>query len=148
MKANDIQIAGSHYKSTYQHWDFSIDAGLNPMQYQVTKYLRARKKNGVEDMRKIKHFLLKMQEQLTAGLSYPRSDVSAKALSDMVLTWCEKNGMDDLERQVAYGVVMNPKNPRALSELMGVVDQMIERYTVTALLKGDDASPNYVNQDR
>lgn len=62
--ANDRQVAGQHYKATYQHWDWVSSVQLSYLPAQVTKYLtRWKKKNGLQDLEKAKHFLDKHIEQ-------------------------------------------------------------------------------------
>lgn len=64
-KANDSQIGGTHYKGggTLEHWDYAWLKRFDPFQYQITKYVeRWRKKNGIEDLRKARHFLDKYIE--------------------------------------------------------------------------------------
>lgn len=64
--ANERQVAGTHYQSGYQHWDWSRDVGLSPMFYQISKYVsRNRKKNGIEDLQKALHFAEKEYENIT-----------------------------------------------------------------------------------
>lgn len=64
MKANDMQVAGSHYKAAFQHWDWVGFVNLPYLSAQVTKYLtRWRKKNGLQDVEKSHHFLLKYIEE-------------------------------------------------------------------------------------
>jgi hypothetical protein len=60
-KANEYQIGGDHYRlQSYQHWDMVYDTRLNYFLSCATKYLsRYHRKNGVEDLRKAKHFLEK-----------------------------------------------------------------------------------------
>ncbi len=61
MSVNDIQIGGSHYKSTMQHWDFVEMHGLGYIEGNATKYLtRWKKKNGVEDLEKALHYIDKL----------------------------------------------------------------------------------------
>jgi hypothetical protein len=65
QQANDSQVGGSHYqaKDGFQHWDLMI---LLNMPYTIgcaTKYLyRWRDKNGIEDLKKAKHYLEKTLE--------------------------------------------------------------------------------------
>lgn len=67
--ANNRQVAGDHYKSGYQHWDWARDIGLNPMQYQISKYVtRSRKKNGLQDLEKDLHFAEKERENMIAQM--------------------------------------------------------------------------------
>jgi len=65
--ANEKQVAGTHYKSAYQHWDWTNDIGLPYLPSACTKYLtRWKKKNGIQDLEKAKHYLDKYIE-LTAA---------------------------------------------------------------------------------
>jgi hypothetical protein len=68
-KANEVQIAGTHYRNEYQHWDYVADNGLGYFDGQVTKYVtRWRRKNGVQDLEKAKHFTLKLIELIEAKI--------------------------------------------------------------------------------
>jgi hypothetical protein len=63
MVANDKQIAGHHYASKIQHWDYVVANDLDYFQAQITKYItRWKKKNGVADLLKAQHFLEKYIE--------------------------------------------------------------------------------------
>lgn len=69
QSARDIQVGGQHYKDkAMQPWDI-IDAwGLDFYAGSVLKYLlRAKYKNGVEDLKKARHFLDKMIEDENAS---------------------------------------------------------------------------------
>lgn len=63
-EANQIQVGGTHYKTNgEEHWDRVNRLGLDYFQAQVTKYVeRCWKKNGVEDLKKARHFLDKYIE--------------------------------------------------------------------------------------
>lgn len=66
-KANEIQVAGGHYKSSMQHWDFVVANDLNYFEGQITRYVtRCRKKNGLEDLLKAMHFLEKYIEVINS----------------------------------------------------------------------------------
>ena len=64
MAANDRQVGGSHYQTGgMQHWDFVEHFRMDYFQGQITKYLlRWRKKNGIEDLEKARHYLDKYIE--------------------------------------------------------------------------------------
>lgn len=63
MGANDTQVGGAHYKSTYEHWDLVIKIPLSYLEGTCTKYVtRWRKKSGVQDLRKAMHYLDKLIE--------------------------------------------------------------------------------------
>jgi hypothetical protein len=63
-KANERQVGGDHYKTEGpQHWDMVAQFTLDYFQGQITKYLfRWRKKGGVEDLEKARHYLDKYIE--------------------------------------------------------------------------------------
>lgn len=69
MSANDTQVAGSHYRDLAgpngeQHWDMMWRLYREAWFIGcITKYvLRYRKKNGIEDLRKARHYLDKLIE--------------------------------------------------------------------------------------
>lgn len=69
QSARDIQVGGQHYKvKAMQPWDI-IDAwGLDFYAGNVLKYLlRAKYKNGIEDLKKARHYLDKMIEDENAS---------------------------------------------------------------------------------
>lgn len=87
QQANDTQVAGTHYRSAIQHWDFVAARGLGYFEGQVTKYLtRWRKKNGAQDLQKARHFLAKLIElapQMAAQLAWRThlDDMNAQAVA-------------------------------------------------------------------
>ena len=64
MKANDRQVGGVHYSGkALQHWDIVAMHQLDYFQGQITKYvMRWKSKNGLEDLKKARHFLDKYIE--------------------------------------------------------------------------------------
>jgi len=66
-KANEVQVGGKHYKTGgEEHWDRVHRLNLDYFQGQITKYVeRCWRKNGVEDLRKARHFLDKYIELYT-----------------------------------------------------------------------------------
>lgn len=64
MKANDVQIGGSHYKSSeHEPWDVIHAWGLGYFDGNAVKYLsRWRKKGGIDDLRKARHYIDKLIE--------------------------------------------------------------------------------------
>ncbi len=62
--ADDGQIGGNHYKKqAIEHWNFVLDNSIPYMEAQVIKYVsRWRDKNGIEDLKKAQHFLVKLIE--------------------------------------------------------------------------------------
>ena len=68
--ANEIQIGGSHYQTgDIQHWDIIIGWEDGYAEGNATKYLsRWRKKHGVQDLEKARHYLVKAIEMAQGGL--------------------------------------------------------------------------------
>lgn len=67
LEANTRQVGGAHYQSEIQHWDYVVANRLNYFEAQITKYVtRCRKKNGLQDLEKARHFLEKYIELWSA----------------------------------------------------------------------------------
>ena len=61
--ANDQQVDGNHYQTEIQPWDFIEANKLTFIEGNIIKYVsRHRKKNGVRDLMKAKHYLEKLIE--------------------------------------------------------------------------------------
>lgn len=62
--ANERQVGGSHYKTNgEEHWDRVYRLELDYFQACITKYVeRWKKKNGIEDLEKARHYLDKYIE--------------------------------------------------------------------------------------
>ena len=63
MSANDTQVGGKHYQSKTQHWDIVAEHDLDYFQGCITKYIfRWKKKGGLQDLLKARHYLDKYIE--------------------------------------------------------------------------------------
>lgn len=64
MTADNIQIGGNHYKDNpIQTWDYIIENNLGYLEGNIIKYVsRYKKKNGIEDLKKARHYLDKLIE--------------------------------------------------------------------------------------
>jgi phage terminase large subunit-like protein len=64
QKANDVQIAGTHYKSkAIQPWDYIVGNNLGYLEGNIVKYVsRWKDKGGVDDLKKARHYLDKLIE--------------------------------------------------------------------------------------
>jgi len=61
MNANEIQVAGSHYRSAIQPWDYIVANNIGYLEGNIIKYVsRWKKKGGVEDLYKAQHYLEKL----------------------------------------------------------------------------------------
>jgi len=71
-EANKNQVGGDHYRTEIQHWDYVWANNLDYFQAQITKYVtRWKKKNGIQDLLKAKHFLDKYIELLEVDKAIP-----------------------------------------------------------------------------
>jgi hypothetical protein len=63
-EANKRQEGGSHYVNrTIQPWDYISANGLDFFQGSIVKYVtRFREKNGIEDLKKARHYIDKLIE--------------------------------------------------------------------------------------
>lgn len=63
--ANDKQEGGAHYKNNaIQVWDFIVANDIPYLEGNVIKYVtRHKSKNGLEDLKKAKHYIEKIMEQ-------------------------------------------------------------------------------------
>lgn len=74
-KANDTQVGGTHYKLLkYETWDVIASWGLGYLDGNAVKYIsRWRNKNGIEDLKKARHYLDKLIEEEEKKSSEPDS---------------------------------------------------------------------------
>lgn len=83
--ANQRQVGGSHYAAGVQHWDLIERGGMGYLEGCATKYVtRARKKNGLQDVRKAIHYVEKLLELHDEGVRLPRGVVHHRLLTDFL----------------------------------------------------------------
>lgn len=82
-QANDYQIDGTHYKdeAAIQHWDYAAAHNFDYFQGQITKYVtRWKKKNGIKDLEKARHFIEKYIEIETAKHQIQKNQIAEEIL--------------------------------------------------------------------
>lgn len=63
IPANAQQVGGDHYKQAIQPWDYVAANNLGYFEGNIVKYVtRWRKKGGIEDLKKARHYLDKLIE--------------------------------------------------------------------------------------
>lgn len=95
---NDRQVGGNHYKTGgVELWELFGPPFL--MGY-ATKYLRWRKKNGVEDLEKAIHIVEKLREVIVAGDNYINNYVvyPRDVVEGVLRNW----GLNEDEKRIAY----------------------------------------------
>ena len=126
MSANAIQIGGSHYNGDYQHWDWVSDCNIHYLMGCATKYVvRWRKKNGLQDLEKAKHYLMKMEELIVEGRYRPTGTTlelrQRRALTEMFI---RDNCVDPTEAQFIY-VCALWDDPEELAVAAQAIDSLI-----------------------
>lgn len=122
--ANSRQEGGLHYKvASYQHWDFVVKVGLNYLEGNTTKYVtRARRKGGIEDLRKALHYLDKIAEQ--PGPTPPRPHITVP-LAKEITEFAAANQLTDLERAYVWQIAFwqTPEDLKLAREtLQAIID--------------------------
>lgn len=77
--ADFVQVGGSHYKKVppeFQHWNLVLVHRWDYFQAQAIKYImRYKEKNGIQDLKKARHFVDKMIEtELLTGRLEPKNE--------------------------------------------------------------------------
>lgn len=87
-EANKMQVGGNRYASEgMQHWDFAASVFGPAFFYgTITKYVvRARKKNGIQDLRKARHYLQKLAEVYWEELGWNLGEAQLSAKDETLL---------------------------------------------------------------
>ena len=137
MKANDTQVAGTHYRTDYQHWDLVADLKLGYFEGQISKYVtRHRTKKGKEDLEKALHFAQKHRELVVNhGYKPMRLFPTALQMDDYVKANCL-----NLREHVLLKKLLSWVNARDLDDVVGFIEILI------ATEYGEGPGPGYVNQ--
>tara|TARA_R110000744_G_scaffold366765_1_gene475965 strand:- start:69 stop:467 length:399 start_codon:yes stop_codon:yes gene_type:complete len=132
MEANDYQIGGNHYNNKeYQHWDMVCDTGLHYLLACATKYIsRWREKNGIEDLKKPSHYLVKADE---LGITAPTTQL----MKDACVKFCAQLHPSD-------AAIITHMCNNEYQIAMNLISDLVIGHTCVD--KGE-ASASYVNQD-
>lgn len=120
----DIQIAGNHYDFKIQPIEFAEINKLTFSEGNVVKYiLRHKRKNGVEDLKKAKHYLEFVKK-------FHDTKVSIRVLKIQAIVFCEENGVGKDEAEVIKNLCLyvETRSLRPLSIATEIVNKMILNY--------------------
>lgn len=126
--ANQMQVGGTHYQSDYQHWDWAINIRLGYLESAATKYVtRWRGKNGVQDVEKAIHYLIKAKEAWADGRYINRSLFNDPQHMDHAIKqtrrWLVANDIVGLEAQFMEAAA-SWKNDVDISLAIGLAQQV------------------------
>lgn len=124
--ANDMQVAGDHYRSAVQHWDMVELHGVGYLEGQATKYVtRWRKKNGVEDLRKAVHYGTKLRE---LHASHARCNRSKGVSLTSVREFAEANDLKLEEMMICY-LFFSWQDDSDLEMALALLNGLIDKVT-------------------
>jgi len=104
MSANEVQVGGDHYKSTKdeQPWDFIERHGLGFIEGNIVKYVtRWRAKGGAQDLRKVLHYIMKLEELHHEDGREPRSEGAGQMAVNRFL---DVNGVTDFRERIVISI--------------------------------------------
>lgn len=106
MGANESLHTPSHYTSSFQHWDLCIKIPLGYLEGCATKYVtRWRKKDGIQDLYKARHYLDKLMEIATYdALSSTLRWLTIDEIKRLVAHYSNVNHLNHLERAFILAV--------------------------------------------
>jgi hypothetical protein len=108
---NAYQVGGAHYAKggEYQHWDWVESNGIGYVEGCASKYVtRWRRKNGVQDLEKARHFIAKCRalaapRQLNVlGFKMNRQGRRNRAhnMGISIIDYANANGLNQTERHI------------------------------------------------
>lgn len=133
MQANEKQVGGDHYKTSFQHWDLVSRLKLPYMPAQITRYIaRWRKKNGVEDLQKAIHYMQKFMEEESLKRASYRAEMER---------FLFENVIQEHER-IVFNMLINYN--------LGDEDRLLEAYSAMQDLLGiitgqNPADPTFID---
>lgn len=123
VNANDVQVAGNHYKSAYQHWDLVPDVGMGYFDGQITKYVsRWQKKNGLQDLEKSRHFAIKYKELLQNRILFAPMRADPLKTANCLIRYLDTNAITGQESFV----VTQLTKTHGLDDVLLVIDVLTE----------------------
>lgn len=139
--ANDFQIGGTHYASAFQHWDLAILCGNYYLESRVSAYVtRWRNKEGLKDLEKAAHFLVKLMEAADKDVVWPPQGLDDIG-DDVFHNYATANKLDS-EQAAIIQAVHTWANVTELERLQ----VRLANYMRKAAAEGFEAGPGYVGQ--
>lgn len=161
MSANTRQVGGDHYASEYQHWDFvRVALAGRYLEGQITKYVaRWRKKNGVQDIDKARHYLDKLAETFANGAGFVGLGTGAEPQwrsfrANEVQKFCAVNGLGHVEAEL-FSILVAWESERSLTAVSMLLASLradaveLAEHVATdgAIAAGEVPGHTYINPD-
>lgn len=122
ISPNDKQVGGDHYQSSLQHWDLVEEFEIGYLESACSKYItRWRKKNGLEDLKKSEHYLVKLISLLDSG---QRKSPRGRVPHDRFLIFCRENTLE-LSEQIVLSKVLQWETKHDIEIGLTVLREMI-----------------------
>ena len=123
--ALERQVGGGHYKSMgMQPIEFAMTNQWDAAAFSVLKYLsRHRNKNGVEDLKKARHFI-----ELRVELGRLRFAAIERVPMSRYISLNNISGLDAAALMWLESWVVEPTEERDLGDVMRCIDLMIAEY--------------------
>jgi hypothetical protein len=124
MQVNEKQVGGTHYSSSYQHWDFVEDNGIGYLEACATKYItRHHKKNGLQDLEKAEHYVEKLIS-LAADGRRPRN----KNIDDaLIQKFTQANQIGDTEAEICR-LLFKGWETEDLHTALFLIRELVDKY--------------------
>jgi hypothetical protein len=121
MPANDYQVGGDHYDVAYKHWDLAIKFRMPYLDGCTTKHVsRWRKKLGVQDLQKARHYLEKLIEAATYDIKRDNNVDIDMELGQFV----KANNLSHLEYQYLF-ILCTYRNEKALQNAHQILTKIL-----------------------
>ena len=124
MSANEEQVGGTHYKtSKEQPWDFIERYSLGFMEGNIVKYLtRWRKKGGIQDLEKVRHYLAKLLELHT---DQGRQPCSRPPGVQALKLYFEANNITDHREQILISMFSTKWDEYSFNHAQLLLDSLV-----------------------
>lgn len=122
ITVNDTQIGGEHYQTEFQHWDLISKHDLGYLEGCATKYIcRWRQKNGVQDLHKARHYLLKIEALHLQDDRFNKAHIRIPTIE----SFAKANDLTDLEKKTIM-IICRWRNAGHLKAALSSLNELIE----------------------
>lgn len=140
-RANDVQVGGDHYKkASFQPWDWDR-YGVGSLECNIIKYVtRYREKNGLEDLNKAHHYVMKLIEEYTYHdrSNRCRYEQNSTHLNELKLEYVMQWGLD-MSQIVVINYMLTWISVSQLRPAAEQITRMIDAYSASDVQPAEPA---------